>query len=153
MQVILCGRLENPVVYCTKAVTDTVLRQSVIPLAVRMDQPIQKFRLPFLTKTVDDTDFEFIFIKSVRTEFNEDMCSVFDCMVFFCQPSVLKVGCQGGPAVLNVQLKVDLDKINELPRRVLKQSVTKLLIARVQGTNLMQSFYVNLCLIEGNANE
>lgn len=50
---------------------------------------------------------------------------------------MLKVGSQNGPAVLNVQLKVDVDRINELPRRVLKQSVTKLLIARVQGTNLM----------------
>jgi len=50
-------------------------KQALIPLAVRVDQPVQKFKLPFLTKAGnDDTDFEFIFIKSVRTSFNEEMC-------------------------------------------------------------------------------
>jgi len=76
--------------------------------------------LPFYTKSHEETDFEFIFIKSVRTDFNEDMCKVFDCMVFFCQPSVLKVGgLQAGvPAILNVQLKVDIDKLSELPKKL-----------------------------------
>jgi len=74
MSVILCGRLENPVVFCTKAIMDES-KQALIPLAVRVDQPVQKFKLPFLTKAGnDDTDFEFIFIKSVRTSFNEEMC-------------------------------------------------------------------------------
>jgi hypothetical protein len=45
---------------------------------------------------------------------------------------------------------VDTDKLQSLPTHVLSQPLTKLLIARVQGTNLMQSFYVNLCLIEGS---
>lgn len=132
MTVLLCGRLENPVVFCTKAICDDN-KQALIPLAVRVDVPVQKFRLPFLTKAgSDDTDFEFIFIKTVRTEFNEEMCQVFDRMVFFCQPSVLKVSAKGkAPAILNVQLKVDCEKMLELPRRVLKQRVTKLLIARV----------------------
>ena len=74
--------------------------------------------MPFQTKVgSDDTNFEFIFIKSVRTEHNEEMCQVFDRMVFFCQPSVLKVSSKGNQAaILNVQLKVDIDKMNELPR-------------------------------------
>jgi hypothetical protein len=48
--------------------------------------PIQKFRLPFTTKfeVEDDKEFEFIFIKTVLTEDNEDMFKVFECMVFFC---------------------------------------------------------------------
>jgi len=45
--VILCGRLDNPVVFCTKSIMNTALNQPIIPLAVRIDQPIQKFRLPF----------------------------------------------------------------------------------------------------------
>lgn len=108
MDVILCGRLENPIVYCTKSITDEKLNQSIISLAVRLDQPVQKFRLPFHTRNCDDTDFEFIFIKSVRNEHNQDMCNIFDCMVFFCQPSVLKVsskinnGVIQPAAVLNV---------------------------------------------------
>jgi hypothetical protein len=58
----------------------------------------------------------------VRTPFNEDMCRIFDCMVFFCQPSVLKVGHHSQPpAILNVQLKVDVEKLKELPRHLLKQ--------------------------------
>lgn len=88
--------------------------------------------MPFQHKATEDTDFEFIFIKSVRTDFNQEMCDVFDCMVFFCQPSVLKVSGQGQlPAVLNVQLKVDVDKLANLPHKQLKQSLNKLLIARV----------------------
>ena len=60
------------------------------------------------------------------------MCKIFDCMVFFCQPSVLKVGHYSqAPAILNVQLKVDIDKLRELPKELLNQQVTKLLIARV----------------------
>ena len=82
------------------------------------------------------------------------MYDVFDCMVFYCQPSVVKVGGPGQPAaILNVQLKVDVDRLALLPASVLKQTVTKLLIARVQGTNLMQSFYVTLNLIEVEGNE
>ena len=40
---------------------------SMIPLVARFGQEVQKFKLPF--KVVDgakDTDFEFIFIKSVK---------------------------------------------------------------------------------------
>jgi hypothetical protein len=84
MSVLLCGRLENPVVYCNKSLIDANLKQAIIPMAVRTDQVTQKFKLPFSTKTKEETEFEFIFIKSVRTPHNEDMCKVFDCMVFFC---------------------------------------------------------------------
>jgi len=38
MQVILCGRLENPIVYCNKALVDAKLNQAIIPMAVRLDQ-------------------------------------------------------------------------------------------------------------------
>ena len=153
-EVLLCGRLENPVVLCQKALINLDLKQSYIPLAVRKNMPIQKFRLPFTTKldVEDDKEFEFIFIKTVLTEENEDMFKVFECMVFFCQPSVLKL-CSSQPAILNVQLKVDVEKLNELPLRVLKRPLTKLLIARVKGTTLLQSFYVNLHLIEGESQD
>ena len=57
------------------------------------------------------------------------------------------------PAILNVQLKVDVEKLNELPNRILKRPLTKLLIARVKGTTLLQSFYVNLHLVEGDSQE
>lgn len=72
-----------------------------------------------MAKSTEETDFEFIFIKSVRTDFNEEMCKIFDCMVFFCQPSVLKVG---GPnaAILNVQLKVDVERLQEQSHEMLR---------------------------------
>ena len=82
----MCGRLENPVVICQKALVNIDLKQSYIPLAVRKNTPVQKFRLPFTTKFAADEDkeFEFIFIKTVKTEDNEDIFKVFECMVFFC---------------------------------------------------------------------
>lgn len=37
LQVVLCGRLENPIVHCNKALLDAQLNELVIPLAVRTD--------------------------------------------------------------------------------------------------------------------
>ena len=73
---------------------------------------------------------------------------VFDCMSFFCQPNVLPVGDEA-QAILNVQLKVDIYKLNALPEKQIKMNLTKLLIARVKGTNLLQSFYVTLHVVDG----
>jgi hypothetical protein len=65
-----------------------------------------------------ETEFEFIFIKSSKpkncTEVEERQVEVFECMSFFCQPNVLVVN-DKAPAILNVQLKVDLDKLERLP--------------------------------------
>jgi hypothetical protein len=74
------------------------------------------------------------------------MCRVFECMVFFCQPSVLYLSKEQG--ILNVQVKVDLEKLNSLPREYLRRPLSKLLIARLKDTNLLQSYYVTLELIE-----
>jgi len=125
-------------VICQKALVNLDLKQSYIPLAVRKNTPVQKFRLPFTTKfeVDDDKEFEFIFIKTVLTEDNEEMFKVFECMVFFCQPSVLRLS-STQPAILNVQLKVDVEKLNILPKRILRRPLTKLLIARVKGTTLL----------------
>lgn len=77
-----------------------------------------------------------MFIKTVRTEDNEEMCRVFECMVFFCQPSVLSL-MGGETGILNVQIKVDLEKLNALPPHMLKKPLSKLLIARLKDTNLL----------------
>jgi hypothetical protein len=45
-------------------------------------------------------------------------------------------------------LKVDLDKLERLPEDQLRLNLIKLLIARVKGTNLLQSFYVTLKVVE-----
>lgn len=39
----------------------------MVPLVARFGQEVQKFKLPFkLVEGAQDTDFEFIFIKSVK---------------------------------------------------------------------------------------
>lgn len=38
IEVLLAGRLENPGVFCTKAIVEQTSKQCVIPLAVRTDQ-------------------------------------------------------------------------------------------------------------------
>jgi len=68
-------------------------------------------------------------------------------MSFFCQPNVLVVN-EKAPAILNVQLKVDLEKLDSLPQEQLRLNLIKLLIARVKGTNLLQSFYVTLKIVD-----
>lgn len=88
-----------------------------------------------------------MFIKSVLTGENEEMCRVFECMVFFCQPSILNLSNEEN-GQLNVQIKVDVDRLNALPASCWKQPLTKLLIARLKDTNLLQSYYVTLELID-----
>lgn len=148
MTVLVCGHLENPKVKCLKSIYNSTAAVQTIPLALSTNQPLQKFKLPFSSSLIGaEHPFEFMFIKTVRTDDNEDMCRVFECMVFFCQPSVLPlVG--GETGILNVQIKLDVDKLNALPRSVLKTPLSKLLIARLKDTNLLQSYYVTLQLIE-----
>ena len=71
-------------------------------------------------------------------------------MTFFCQPAVLKVGNKAA-SILNVQLKVDQARLNSLPEEVLCMTLTKLLVARVKGSNLIQSFYVTINLLDQTA--
>ena len=73
-------------------------------------------------------------------------------MTFFCQPAVLNVG-SSQAAVLNVQLKMDVDKMRSLPDEYFDYNLTKLLIARVKGTNLLQSFYVTLKFVDSSAQD
>ena len=69
-----------------------------------------------------ETDFEFIFIKSVQPEpssegvvsLEEKQFIVFDCMTFFCLPAVLKVGPKM-PAILSVQLQINTEKLAQVP--------------------------------------
>ena len=111
--VLLCGKLQNPVLTCLKGITHPNFENAtVIPIVAKLNQGVQKFKIPF--RAVHDcspeTDFEFIFIKSVQPDASEDPDSlemrqfiVFNCMTFFCLPAVLKVG-PNAPAVLSVQL-------------------------------------------------
>lgn len=40
MKVILCGRLENPIVKCNKSIFDEATHTHIIPLAVSVNAPI-----------------------------------------------------------------------------------------------------------------
>ena len=141
-RVILCGKLENPTLFCLKGIKEKGFDAATIPLVARRRVDVQKFKLPFKNLSSTDTDFEFIFIKSVKSNDADDNSfealqhQVFECMTFFCQPAVLKVG-NKVPSVLNVQLKVDQVKLNSLPEKVLNMTLTKLLVARVKGSNLI----------------
>lgn len=118
---------------------------------------MQKFKIPF--KAVHDlspeTDFEFIFIKSVQPQAGEGVEEsleykqfvVFDCMTFFCLPAVLKVGPKA-TSMLSIQMQVNVEKLNKLPRELLQTQMTKLLVARIKNTKLIQSFYLTINLTE-----
>ena len=153
-QVILCGKLMNPTVVCQKAIRDNQNKVSMIPLVARFGQEVQKFKLPFkVVEEAPETDFEFIFIKSVKPNdgstdsLEYKQFAVFECMTFFCLPAVLKVGNQNA-ATLTVQMNLNMEKLSNLPRELLCMQLTKLLVARVKGTNLIQSFYVTINLVD-----
>ena len=85
----------------------------------KIGQGVQKFKIPFkaVHACSQETEFEFIFIKSVQPDPMEGMDSlemkqfvVFDCMTFFCLPAVLKVG-PNQPSVLSVQLQINVEKL------------------------------------------
>ena len=67
MKVILCGKLENPTLFCLKGLKEEGVDATTIPLVARRRVDIQKFKLPFKNLSSTDTDFEFIFIKSVKS--------------------------------------------------------------------------------------
>ena len=128
----------------------------VIPIVAKLGLDVQKFKLPFKAAcaTTQETDFEFIFIKSVQPDPMEGSDSlemkqyvVFDCMTFFCLPAVLKVG-PNAPAVLSVQLQINVEKLAQLPAELLQMQMTKLLVARIKNTRLIQSFYLTINLAE-----
>ena len=155
-EVLLCGKLVNPTVTCLKSICiDTAARYKTIPLVVRFGQDVQKFKLPFRLTDEDalETDYEFIFIKSVKPanappDSQEHLqFSVFECMTFFCLPAVLKVSAKQ-PATLTVQLNLNMEKLAKLPPHLLTMQLTKLLVARIKGTNMLQSFYVTINLVE-----
>lgn len=120
---------------------------------------MQKFRLPFKNMSQVDTEFEFIFIKSPKgvEGLAFDPQTIFEHMQFFCQPSVLQLpgapkdGGAAQAAMLNVQIKVDTEWFkNEVPEDKV-YTMPKLLIARVKGTSLLQSFFVTVCLVNGSS--
>lgn len=126
----------------------------MIPLVAKLGQGVQKFKLPFkaVHKATRETEFEFIFIKSVRPDPTEDgdsleekQFAIFDCMTFFCLPAVLKVG-PDCVSHLTVQVQINQEKISKLPKELLTMQMTKLLVARIKNTRLIQSFYLTIKL-------
>lgn len=142
----MCGKLQNPVLTCQKSISSKTLNNiSVIPIVAKLGLPVQKFKLPFkaIHSEAKETDFEFIFIKSVKPEasankdtLEEKQFVVFDCMTFFCLPAVLKVGPEA-PSILSVQLQINQEKIARLPQHLLEMQMTKLLVARIKNTKLI----------------
>ena len=124
MNVLICGKLQNPVLSCLKSLANADYENcQIIPIVAKIGQGVQKFKIPFkaVHACSQETEFEFIFIKSVQPDPSEGVDSlemkqfvVFDCMTFFCLPAVLKVG-PNQPSVLSVQLQINVEKLAQLP--------------------------------------
>ena len=68
-------------------------------------------------------------------------------MTFFCLPAVLMVG-PDTTSLLTVQVQINQDKISQLDPALLQMQMTKLLVARIKNTKLIQSFYLTINLVE-----
>ena len=77
----------------------------------------------------------------------EKQFAIFDCMTFFCLPAVLKVG-PDSTSLLTVQVQINQEKISRLPLELLQMQMTKLLVARIRNTKLIQSFYLTINLTQ-----
>ena len=77
----------------------------------------------------------------------EKQFAIFDCMTFFCLPAVLKVG-PDSTSLLTVQVQINQEKISRLPQELLQMQMTKLLVARIRNTKLIQSFYLTINLTQ-----
>ena len=156
---MLIGRLENPKLRCLRELHHVGSECEAIPLGVKKNVSQQKFRIPFKnTSTSHDGDFDFTFVKtSSHTSDSqsdidlEDLTPLFE---FCCQPGNMKIAANQ-QQFLNVLIKVNLVKMNELEatkskakmRKILSRPISKLLIARLKDTGVLYSFFVTINLI------
>jgi len=148
-QVLLAGKLENPLIQCAKAMDDSNHNCQVIPLAIKKQGGQQKFRIPFKNvseKADADVDFSFVRIQKRADEGEEK--SILNYLEFFCQPATLKLN-GGQQSLLNVLVKVDYAKMTaELTEKEIKRESEKLLIGKVKDTGLFFDFFVSLKMVD-----
>lgn len=66
LKVMLLGKLENPNLLCIKGIKSDENQGTIIPLVAKLGAPVCKYKLPFKLASSEETDFEFIFIKTVK---------------------------------------------------------------------------------------
>lgn len=65
LEVLLLGFLDNPRIKCMKQLVNKASGSEVVSLAVKMQQGVQKFKLPFRNmSSYLDSDIEFAFIRT-----------------------------------------------------------------------------------------
>lgn len=143
---MLIGKLENAKIECLRELHHEESDCKIIPLCVKQTQSSQKFRIPFKNSSAtQEAEFEFTFVKLPQSDGNDD-ASAIQCLEFYCQPSNMKMA-SGQQGFLNVLIKVNQQKMQELSPAITKQPINKLLIARLKDTNLLFSFFVNITLV------
>jgi len=143
---MLCGVIDPPELICTRQVFDKGIKQNIVPLALKSASGTQKFRIPFKNNGSKEIDADFSFVKINETK--KDEFSMNEYLEFFCMPGTLKIQPKAS-GILNVMVKVHMDKVEAAKRSnslKIRKSLFKLLIAKINGSGILFSFYFDIKL-------
>jgi hypothetical protein len=91
IEVLLLGYLDNPRIKCMKQLYNKSANSELVSLAVKKDEEIQKFKLPFKNlSSYLDSDIEFAFIRTTQQTDSQKIEPI-DCLSFYCKPNQLKI--------------------------------------------------------------
>ena len=146
LQVMLCGVIDPPELICTKQVFDVSTKQNIVPLALKPSSGTQKFRIPFKNNGSKDIEADFSFVKIGENK--EGEFSMNEYLEFFCMPGTLKLAAKTA-SILNVMVKVHMDKVEEAKRKgelKVSRNLFKLLIAKISDSGILFSFFFDIKL-------
>lgn len=146
IQVMLCGVVDPPNLICCKQVYDINTKQNKVPLALKPTSGTQKFRIQFRNNGSKELEADFSFVKIGENK--EGEFSMNEYLEFFCMPGTLKIPPKT-TSILNVMIKVKMDKVEEAKRRGelrISKNLFKLLIAKLTDSGILFSYFFDVTL-------
>ena len=125
---------------------DVATKQKKVPIALKPASGTQKFRIPFKNAGAKDIEADFSFVKIGENKGGEFSMNVY--LEFFCMPGTLKIPAKA-TSILNVMVKVHMDKVNEAKRKgelKISRNLFKLLIAKINDTGILFSYFFDVTL-------
>lgn len=146
IQVMLCGVVDPPDLICCKQVYDIATKQNKVPIALKPTSGTQKFRIQFRNNGSKELEADFSFVKIGENKDGE--FSMNEYLEFFCMPGTLKIPPKT-TSILNVMIKVKMDKVEEAKNRGelrISKNLFKLLIAKLTDSGILFSYFFDVTL-------
>ena len=146
IKVMLFGVIDPPDLVCCKQVYDTETKQNKVPIALKPVSGTQKFRIQFQNNGSKEVEADFSFVKIGENK--EGEFSMNEYLEFFCMPGTLKIPPKT-VSILNVMVKVNMDKVDEAKKKgekKLSRNLFKLLIAKITDSGILFSYFFDVTL-------